>query len=285
MHDSALEGALRRDRAIVFAALATLIALAWIYTLWLAHRMNSSGMGMNEMPADMSSMNMNVNLGASMGAMLAPNFQTWSGPYFIFMLVMWSVMMIGMMTPSAAPIILLYARVGRQANSQDQPFAATGFFAGGYLSAWVLFALFATLGQWLLERLALLTPMMNASSNLFGGLVLIAAGVFQWTALKNSCLQHCQAPLAFIQHHGGFRSDSLGALRLGFHHGLYCVGCCWALMALLFVGGVMNILWIALLTIFILLEKILPIGRILTRITGLGLIIGGAILLSSGLRG
>jgi predicted metal-binding membrane protein len=280
MSDGTLESVLRRDRVIVFVALAALAALAWAYTLWLVHGMNMSGMGMTDMSADASSMNMD----AKTGAMLAPAFQPWTGAHFIFMATMWSVMMIGMMTPSAAPMILLYARVGRQAASRGQPFAATGFFAGGYLLAWIVFSLCATLGQYLLERAALLTPMMHASSHLFGGLVLIAAGIFQWTALKDSCLHHCQAPLVFIQRHGGFQTDPLGSLSLGFHHGLYCVGCCWALMTLLFVGGVMNILWIALLTIFVLLEKVLPVGRILTRIAGLGLVAGGAMLLLSGLR-
>ncbi len=282
MSDVALESVLRRDRVAVIAALAALTVLAWAYTFWLANNMNMSDVG--DMSGGTPPTNMEGSRGANMGAILAPAFQPWSVIHFIFMAVMWSVMMVGMMTPSAAPMILLYARIGRQAALRGQPFAAAGFFAGGYLSAWTLFSLFATLGQWLLERAALLTPMMTATSHVFGGVVLIAAGLFQWTPLKNACLRHCQAPVAFIAHHGGFRGDPLGALGLGFQHGLYCVGCCWALMALLFVGGVMNILWIAMLTIFVLLEKVIPVGRLLTNAAGLGLITWGGWLLVTAIR-
>lgn len=278
MGEAALETVLRRDRVVVTAALAVLTTLAWAYTLWLSGRMN---MNMSDMSGTgMSSMSMGESIGQNMGVMLAPAFKAWSVSHFIFMVTMWIVMMVGMMTPSAAPMILLYARVGRQAATHGQPFAATGFFAGGYLLAWTAFSLFATLGQWLLERAALLTPMMAASSGVFGGLILIAAGIFQWMPLKDICLKHCQAPLAFIQHHGGFQHDALGSLSLGFRHGLYCVGCCWALMALLFVGGVMNILWIAMLTIFVLLEKIVPARRLITRVAGLGFMIWGVLLLT-----
>jgi predicted metal-binding membrane protein len=185
-------------------------------------------------------------------------------------------MMVGMMIPSASPMILIYARVGRQAARQGKPLAATGFFAGGYLLAWTSFSLVATIGQWLLERAALLTPMMSAASGVVGALVLIAAGIFQWTPSKDNCLKHCQAPLSFIQQHGGFRRDRLSSLALGLRHGTFCIGCCWALMALLFVGGVMNIVWIAGLTIFVLLEKVIPLGRVVPRAAGGGLILWGA---------
>lgn len=293
MSEAALETVLRRDRAVVIAALVVLTALAWGYTAWLAHAM--SGMTPSAMPMDGMTMD-GMSMGAAsqamppgmasmgMGAMLAPTFTPWTAPHVAFTVAMWVVMMIGMMTPSAAPVILLYARVGRQAAAQHKPFAATGFFAGGYLLAWVVFSLFATAGQWLLERTALLTPMMATANALFGGLVLITAGLFQWTPLKDACLKHCQAPLTFIQHHGGFRPDALGALGIGFRHGLYCVGCCWALMALLFVGGVMNSLWIAMLALFVLLEKLIPAGRVISRTAGVGLVVWGAWLLTAALR-
>lgn len=146
--------------------------------------------------------------------------------------------------------------------------AATGFFAGGYLLAWTAFSLAATLGQWGLERGLAMTSMSPGIRGLFGGLVLIAAGVYQWTPLKRACLRQCRAPLAFIQRHGGFRRSPLGSLRIGCRHGLYCVGCCWALMALLFVGGVMNILWIAVISAFVLAEKVVPAGRWFPRLAG-----------------
>jgi CheY-like chemotaxis protein len=126
----------------------------------------------------------------------------------------------------------------------------------------------ATSAQWMLERAALLTPMMASTSNLLGGIVLIAAGLYQWTPLKEACLFNCQTPLTFITRHGGFRGDPSGAVTLGLRHGLYCVGCCWALMVLLFVGGVMNLFWIAALGVLALLEKVMPYGQIIARLAG-----------------
>lgn len=169
--------------------------------------------------------------------------------------------------------------MGRQAARQGTPLAATGIFASGYLLAWTAFSLAATTGQWALERGLLLTPMMASSTSIFSGLVLLAAGLFQWTPLKHACLRRCQAPLAFIQRYGGFRRDSMGSLAIGWRHGLYCVGCCWALMALLFVGGVMNPLCIAAIAIFVLAEKVLPAGRWFPRMAGAVLGVGGLWLL------
>jgi len=166
-------------------------------------------------------------------------------------------------------MVLLYARVGRQAAIQGKPFASSNWFFGGYLSAWVAFALVATLAQWALQSASLLTPMMESANTLFGGALLIAAGLYQWTPLKDACLRQCQAPLQFIQRHGGFRRDAKGSLGLGFRHGGYCVGCCWTLMALLFVGGVMNLLWVAVLAAVVLIEKLFPLGVWMTRISGL----------------
>lgn len=249
-----LEAVLRRDRAVTGAALAALTALAWAYLLWLGRSMN---------------------MDAGMLAMAAAWPQPWDAARFGLMFVMWAVMMVGMMTPSAAPMILLYARVGRQAADRGRPLAATGFFAAGYLVAWTAFSLGATAAQWALEQSLLLSPMMVSTSREFGGLVLVAAGVYQWTSLKQTCLDHCRSPLVYIQAHGGFQRDVSGSLKLGFHHGLYCVGCCWALMALLFVVGVMNFLWIAVIAAFVLLEKIAPTGRWLPRTAGVLLTAAG----------
>ncbi len=279
MSEAVLEHLLRRDRVIVLAALVVLTILAWAYTIWLANAMVMGGMSV----PTASNMGMPNTPGMRMGAMLAPAFKPWSAADFTVMFLMWTVMMVGMMTPSAAPMILIYARVSRQAELQGKPLAATAFFASGYLLAWAAFSLVATLGQWLLERAALLTPMMTATNDFLGGLVLIAAGLFQWTPAKDACLKHCQAPLSFIQRHGGFHREALGSLQVGFRHGIYCVGCCWALMALLFVGGVMNIIWIAGLTVFVLLEKAVPAGRIISRAAGVGLIAWGAGLLIAAL--
>jgi len=263
----ALTTVLRRDRLIVISALILLVALAWSYTLWLAASM------------DMTS-NMAMPASEHGTSMLLPAIKPWTLADFVFMFVMWTVMMVGMMTPSAAPMILIYAQVSRQAEKNRRPFTATSFFVSGYLLAWAAFSLAATLGQWLLERVALLTPMMTAASNLLGAFVLIAAGVFQWTLAKDACLKHCQTPLSFILQYG-FHPNARGSMILGFRHGLFCVGCCWALMALLFVGGVMNIVWIAGLTFFVLLEKVVPLGRVISRVSGVGLLAWGGWLLFS----
>jgi predicted metal-binding membrane protein len=258
--DAGLATLLRRDRLAVAAALIVVTLLAWAYLLWLSAQMAADGMtGMADMPG--------MDMSAMAGAM-APSIRTWAPADFAFMFAMWAVMMVGMMTPSVAPMLLLYAGVGRKAAESGTPFASTGWFFAGYLAVWTAFSALATLAQWGLTTLALLTPMMAASSATLGGIVLIAAGLYQWTPLKESCLRSCQAPLAFLMAHGGFRDQPLGALRLGIAHGGYCLGCCFALMALLFVGGIMNVLWIAGLTILVLLEKIVPAGLLIPRISG-----------------
>jgi predicted metal-binding membrane protein len=268
MSDTALEAVLRRDRAVVIVALAVITALAWADLVWLAGDMAMGGM-------DMTGYRM---IPAGRGLMM-PADAPWRPIEFGYVFVMWIVMMIGMMMPSAAPMILIYARVGRQAATQGKPFAASGWFAGGYLAAWAVFSLVATSAQWALERAALLTPMMESASNRLGAAVLILAGVYQWAPLKDACLSHCRSPLLFIQRHGGFHREPLGALTLGFRHGIYCIGCCWALMALLFVGGVMNLFWIATLAILVLFEKVVPFGRVVARAAGLVFIAAGVWLL------
>lgn len=274
MGGAALEAALRRDKVIVASALVTLAALAWAYTLWLIDTMSMGGM---EMPG----MRMHAN---PLEAIMSPMSQAWSATEFVLAFAMWAVMMVGMMTPSAAPMILIYARVGRQAERQGKPLAATGFFASGYLLSWIAFSIIATTGQWLLERASLLTPTIESASSVMGGAVLISAGLYQWTPAKAACLKHCQAPLFFIQRHGGFRRDAPGSIRIGFLHGLYCIGCCWALMALLFVGGVMNVTWIAAIAIFVLAEKVIPAGLVFTRVAGVTLIAAGLWMIGTAFR-
>jgi predicted metal-binding membrane protein len=267
MSEAMLE-VLRRDRVIVAAALAVLTALAWTYILWLAVDMGMGGM-------DMTGFRM---IPAGIGLM-APAFAPWQPIEFAYVFAMWAVMMVGMMTPSAASMILIYAQVGRQALAQGKPFAPTGWFVAGYLLAWTGFALIATAAQWGLDRVALLDPMMASASRTFGGLVLIAAGAYQWTPLKDKCLAQCQSPPVFIARQGGFRGGPRGSLQLGLRHGAYCIGCCWVLMALLFVGGVMNVLWIAAISAFVLIEKVVLAGRLISRVAGLGFIAAGAWLL------
>ena len=258
MHDTLLEQLVRRDRAVVVVSLAVISTLAWLYIVRLAAAMQMDGM-------DMTGFRM-VPSGLSM--MMAPASHPWSIIEFALMFSMWTVMMVGMMTPSVGPLLLLYARVGRQAANRQQPIAATGWFAAGYLLAWTGFAFAATLLQRLLELTALLTPMMVSASRLFTATVLIVAGVYQWLPIKNRCLNQCRSPFSFIQRCGGFRREPGGAVRLGLRHGLYCIGCCWVLMLLLFAGGVMALPWIAALTIVVLVEKVAPGGPTIARVAG-----------------
>jgi predicted metal-binding membrane protein len=253
---------LKQEGLVVAVTLAAIAILAWAYILFLA----------NEMPASGISTGMN---GADMGTMMAPAFARWTTGHMLFIFVMWVVMMTGMMIPSATPMILIYTQVARQASTLGTSFAPAGWFASGYLLAWTAFAALATLAQYALERAALLSPVMMTTSHVFGGAVLVAAGVYQLTSLKGICLSHCRAPLSFVQRHGGFRPDALGSLRLGLLHGSYCIGCCWALMALLFVGGVMNVLWIAGITVLVIVEKGVPGGRQIARLAGMAAVLFG----------
>ncbi|CAN7268751.1 DUF2182 domain-containing protein [Pararhizobium sp. LjRoot255] len=279
MPGATFDALLRRDRIIILASLAAMTLLAWAYLLSLGDMMAAGEKPMEAMDGmpgrDMSGMP------GMAEAMLTPRAWRLGEVFLVF--AMWSVMMVGMMLPSAAPMILLYARVGRHAASQGTPLAATGVFGSGYVAAWFLFSLVATLGQWLLEHALLLTPMMESASGLFSGMLLLFAGFYQWTPLKHACLSKCRAPVAFIQSEGGFRREPWGAFKMGLRHGLYCVGCCWPLMALLFVGGVMNILWIAGLAILVLAEKVMPGGQRLGQAAGAVLVAAGLWLIGRGL--
>jgi len=248
-----LSAVLARSAWPVAGALAALVALAWSWLFWLDAQMRAS-QAMADMPG--------------MAAMMAPRFAPWSLAHLAFLFAMWTVMMVGMMTPSAAPMVLIYGQVARQAGTLGKPFAPAGWFASGYLLAWTLFSAVAAACQYGVERAALLSPMMTVTSGYLGGAVLIAAGLYQYSSLKNTCLAHCRAPLSFVQRHGGFPSSATGTLRLGLLHGLYCIGCCWGLMALLFVVGVMNLLWIAMLAAYVLVEKVIPGGMTVSRIAG-----------------
>jgi len=259
---SPLEAVLKRDRLIVLVGLSGVTVLAWLYLVMLAAQMSDSMPNMSGM-ANMS--------GTDMLAML--KLRAWTAQDFVLMLLMWVVMMIGMMLPSAAPMILLFAIVNRKSQQQGNPFVPTSAFALGYLLVWSGFSVAATVLQWGLEQAALLSPMMVSTSPLLGGIILVAAGVFQWTPLKQACLIHCRSPIAFIMH--GWRPGIGGAIRMGLEHGVYCLGCCWILMGLLFVGGVMSLVWIALITLFVLLEKAAPFGIAMGRASGLLLVLAG----------
>ena len=239
---------LRRDRLIILAGLAVVAALAWAYTIYLA--------------SDMQNMDMTM-----------PHMQAWGIVDFVLMFVMWWVMMIAMMTPSASPMVLMFATVNSKQRQQDKPFVPTAVFLLGYLIAWGGYSALATILQWALQSTALLSPMMESASPILGGGLLIAAGIFQWTPLKHACMKHCRTPMGFLMTE--WRDGIQGALIMGLRHGYYCLGCCWILMALLFVFGVMNLVWVAVLAGFVLVEKVAPGGEWVSRISGIFLIVWG----------
>ena len=238
----------KRDRAVLVSAITVLAALAWAYTARLA-----AGMGSTSMDTMVTTVAM-------------PTTQSWSLDDLVFMFGMWTVMMVAMMLPSATPMLLLFARVMRKRECDGRPFVSTALFVIGYLLIWVGFSAMATLANWGLHVAGLLSSMMGRTTPLIGGVVLLFAGAFQWTPLKDACLSHCRSPLVFLTAH--WNDGRRGTLMMGLHHGLYCLGCCWLLMALLFVLGIMNLPWIAVLTVFVLLEKVLSCGRLVSRISG-----------------
>lgn len=265
MPESPIEKALRRDRLIAALAIFVIVALAWLYIIHLAREMSAM-----EAMADMPGMDMAM-----------PGAGAWDGARFGLTFIMWSVMMMAMMLPSAAAVILLYARVARSAGEQGRVFAPTSWFTSGYLAAWAGFSLAATIAQYALAEAALMTPSAALAAPWAGAALLMAAGLYQWTPLKDACLSRCRAPLAFVQAHGGFKPGAAASVRLGLLHGFYCIGCCWLLMALLFVGGVMNLLWIAALAGLVLAEKLLPGGRWIARLSGLAFFAAAIALLRS----
>ena len=258
--ETSLERLMRQDRLWVIAGIVGITALAWTYLVVMAAGMNEMSMSTPDMGA------------TATAARMSP----WTGIDFLLMFLMWAIMMVGMMLPSAAPMVLLFALVNRRQASRGHPATPTAVFTAGYLAAWTAFSLAATVAQWGLHRLGILSPMMVTTSALLGGGALAAAGVYQWSPLKNRCLSHCQSPLQFITTH--WRDGTRGAFRMGWHHGVYCLGCCWFLMCLLFVGGVMNLLWIAGLALFVLVEKLWPHPWV-PRLSGVVLVAWGALVL------
>ncbi len=239
---------MKRDRSILLVGLVLVTMLAWLYVI----REASSMKNMNTMDMSMP-MNMPMDMGMDM---TMPQMHTWTVIDLVLIFTMWAVMMMAMMVPTAAPMILLFATFNRKRRERQRPFVRTGIFLLGYLIVWTGFSIIAALAQWGLHRAALLSPMMVSTSSVLGGSLLVAAGIFQWTPLKNTCLAHCRSPLDFFS--SDWREGNGGALIMGLKHGAYCLGCCWILMLLLFVTGVMNLIWIAAIAVFVLIEKAAP---------------------------
>ncbi len=254
-----LSGVLRHDRAVVLGSLAVAVALAWTYLL------TGAGVGMETM-----------DMGGGQMMAMAPE---WTLAYGLVVFAMWAVMMVAMMLPSAAPVTLLMASIARKRREAGAATRiSTAPFVFGYLAVWLAFSAAATLLQWQLDAAELLSETMALASTLVAGGVLILAGIYQWTPLKQACLRHCRSPLDFLLHH--WRGGALGAFVSGARHGTFCLGCCWMLMVLLFVGGIMNLAWIAGIALIVLIEKTLPWGGWMGRAMGVVLIAWGALALA-----
>jgi predicted metal-binding membrane protein len=250
---SALETVLRHDRLIVAVGLAGAVALAWVYLAAGASiDMSMVGMPMDPMP--------------------------WSTFHTALMFTMWWVMMIAMMVPSATPMVLLFTAIKRKQGASVSPAVEAWVFLGGYLLIWASFSLVAVLAQWGLERAGLLDMAMVSTGATLGGVILLVSGLYQFTPVKTACLRYCQSPVLFLSRY--WRTGAAGALRMGLRHGGFCLGCCWFLMVLLFVAGVMNLAWIAAIALYVACEKLLPLGQRLSRAAGVALIVSGAIVLA-----
>ena len=239
-----------RDRAIVLASLVAIAGLAWAYLLSLSQGMA----GMDDMPG--------------MAMTSAP-------ASFLLTVTMWAVMMVGMMLPGAMPMILLFTMVQRKQGKQRV--LMTGTFAAGYVLVWSVFAVAAAALQKVLSETALLSPSLTFISIRLAGVAFLLAAAYEFSPLKNRCLTQCSSPIGFITSH--WRPGVEGAFRMGVSHGVFCVGCCWALMLLLFTAGVMNLLWVAVLAILVLLQKVIHYGRATTAVAGIVMTLVGMALL------
>jgi len=241
-----------REHAPIVTLLGLLIASSWAWLLyqdWAMRHMDVVDMAM-------------------------PGTAAWNSVDLLLVFGMWAIMMAAMMLPSTLPMILAFAVVTRRRSEHSNALARTGLFMFAYLLVWTGFSAAATLAQWRLHSAALISPMMVATSPLLGAALLIAAGIYQLTPFKHACLARCQSPLDFLLIE--WRDGNTGALMMGVRHGAWCTGCCWLLMMVLFVVGVMNIWWVAAITLFILLEKLIVRAEWLRYASGALLMAWGA---------
>jgi predicted metal-binding membrane protein len=256
MTNNIAQAAVRRDRNIVLTGLAAVIFAATLYTISMAGQFNK--------PVDVALMPTSHSGGLG-------------GQSFLMLFSMWTVMQVAMMSPTAVPMILLYVKIERHRQPQRLPFVRITLFFLGYVLLWAIFSAVFAITQIRLHAVDLLSPTMASTSPWLSGGILIAAGLFQFSSLKQACLKQCRSPVTFLMTE--WRDGRSGALRMGLLHGVHCVGCCWVLMALLFVAGVMNLFWMAAITAFVLIEKLTSGGEIFGRIVGVGLIIWGILII------
>ena len=256
---------IRRDRLIVSIGLASITAVAWLYILDLAKSMPRLDVTGTDM----------------MKAAAVPNMMSWNPRELILTFTMWTVMMVAMMTPSTLPMVLQFASIRRDRHNQHPVTVVITFFVFGYFIVWTLFSGFATLAQWWLHSIAVLSPEMVVISRTLGGILFVVAGVFQWTSLKHRCLNSCRSPIGFFLNE--WRDGHAGAVAMGIRHGCYCLGCCFFLMATLFVAGIMNLLWVGVLAGLVLIEKLFTAGPVIARTAGAAMLAWGAWMILTGL--
>ncbi len=259
-----LERAPFKDRLTVYIGVIIVLAVSWGYIIGMGWNMGtlpfSSSMPMQmDGQMDMGQMDMGMDM---QQPSLLQSILTWMPPMsgewlitdFILLFLMWAVMMIAMMTPSILPMIMLFTTLNSKNKLENKPSANPLNLLFGYLMSWIIFSLVITFPQYGLHKSGLLNPMMEPTHAVLGSLVLIGAGIYQFTPFKDACLSVCQSPLTFMMNN--WKEGNLGAFLIGYKHGFYCVGCCWFLMLTLFALGVMNIMWVVILTIFVLFEKL-----------------------------
>ena len=261
MPESAAARWVSRDRALIGIGLIGMTLVAWAYLVHMDRLMGEA---------------------LSMAEMGMPMDHGWDHADLLMTFLMWAVMMVGMMVPSAMPMILAFATINRNRASRGGPYVGTMIFLAGYLAIWAAFSFFASLAQGGIHAAALLRPATLTVVPWLGGGLLIAAGVFQLSPLKNSCLSRCRSPFDFLATE--WREGKTGAFWMGIRHGAFCVGCCWLLMLLLFVAGVMNLLWVATIAAFVLAEKLLPRGRLVSYLGAIVCLSAGLVWLLSGFR-
>ena len=245
----------KKENIFVILCISILIILSWLYIF------------------NISSMKAPGTMDSKLNNIVMPQMEKWTLNDILTTFAMWSVMMIAMMLPSAMPMILVFSAVNKKRHSFGNQFVPTSIFVFGYIIVWVVFSFVAALTQLIIHNFALLSPDIRIINPVLSGIILISAGIYQFTPVKEICLKNCQSPLSFMM--GYWRDGKVGAFIMGLHHGLYCAGCCWILMILLFVAGVMNLLWISLIAVFIFLEKVIQRNHLLSYIAGFLLIVWG----------
>jgi predicted metal-binding membrane protein len=266
-----------KDRMTVYVGVFVVLLVSWFYILGMGWHMNTLPFVENKI------MNMSIDMEKSMSFLdtilmwMPPSSGSWVLSDFILLFLMWSVMMIAMMTPSILPMLMLFTTLNARNKSKGKDTSSTFLLLIGYLMSWVLFSLVITLPEYAMHKSGLLNPMMEPTHAYLGSVMLIIAGIYQFTPYKDACLTACQSPLTFLMNN--WKDGNLGTFLVGYKHGFYCIGCCWALMLTLFALGVMNIMWVMVLTIFVLFEKLSYKNPLLfRRVAGYAFILWGILL-------